>query len=120
MQIDGEQIADLNKLLGDVFSSTVYNKQIRGQNDLTQTTNVTVTFSLHKILKFDELLESIQFHGKLLTEWVDERLVWSLRKYNGLKTVSSFKFIHIIIRHILYSSCLWQFEKCLFLKYCFS
>ena len=84
---EAETIADVDNLLKSVFDDKVYNKKIRGKNDLSEKTEVSVRFNLHKILKFDELHGTIQFRGNIHVQWIDERLVWKPKQYNGIKYV---------------------------------
>ena len=86
-----ENISDVQRVLDDYFSPTVYNKMIRGINDQTNTVTVEVQFLITSILDFHEVEETLEVMGVLHIIWVDERLVWEPDDYNGVKIVHAYQ-----------------------------
>ncbi|XP_060566980.1 neuronal acetylcholine receptor subunit beta-2-like [Ruditapes philippinarum] len=83
----GETISNVQNVLDDFFSPSVYNKEIRGIKDQTKTLEVNLSFSLMYIKGLDEIEEKIDLFGVLFLNWNDERLVWDPEMYNGTNKV---------------------------------
>jgi hypothetical protein len=89
----GETISNVQNVLEDYFSPSVYNKEIRGIKDQTKALEVNLSFSLMYIKGLDEIEEKIDLFGVLFLNWNDERLVWNPEMYNGTNKVTSFLFM---------------------------
>ena len=87
----GENISDVQRVLDDFFSPTVYNKMIRGINDQTKPVTVDVKFYILSVADFNEVEETLEVIGVLHISWVDERLVWDPDDYNGVKVVHAYQ-----------------------------
>lgn len=73
------------KLLRTLFK--VYSRDARAGLDSTKTVLVEIQFLMLRIQALDERTQVLTTVGLVITEWIDERLVWDPLKYDNLSSI---------------------------------
>ncbi|XP_052791495.1 neuronal acetylcholine receptor subunit beta-4-like [Mya arenaria] len=80
-------LADVQRLLDDLFAPNVYNKEIRGALDQSQPTLVSVDLGPKSIKSLREVEETLEMVSVVILTWTDQRLAWDPAHYNDTRVV---------------------------------
>ncbi|XP_052792120.1 acetylcholine receptor subunit beta-like [Mya arenaria] len=80
-------LADVQRLLDDLFAPNVYNKEIRGTLDQSQPTLVSVDLGPKNIKSLREVEETLEMVSVIFLTWTDQRLAWDPAHYNDTRVV---------------------------------
>ncbi|WAR00318.1 ACHD-like protein [Mya arenaria] len=78
-------LADVQRLLDDLFAPNVYNKEIRGTLDQSQPTLVSVDLGPKNIKSLREVEETLEMVSVIFLTWTDQRLAWEPDHYNDTR-----------------------------------
>ena len=68
--------------------TTGYDKKIRPRKNLSETVEVSMTFTIVSVTDFDVAGQTLRFMGYFVFFWTDELIVWEPKDYGNLRGVS--------------------------------
>ena len=77
-----QNITDTENLYNTLLTN--YNKNIRGNIDQSQSTQLGFIFHATNLISFDELTATLSMSCYFTVVWKDERMRWNITDYNGI------------------------------------
>ena len=81
-----QNITDTENLYNTLL--TKYNKNIRGNINQSQSTQLGFIFHATNLISFDELTATLSMSGYFTVIWKDERMRWNVTENNGIESIT--------------------------------
>ena len=81
-----QKITDTENLYNILLTN--YNKNIRGNIDQSQSTQLGFIFHATNLISFDELTATLSMSGYFTVVWKDERMRWNITENNGIESIT--------------------------------